>query len=77
MMEFNNNNNIILTISFFLSFLNKGFYFRIFFDRNFIFYEIIRKRLQIIKIENILIKIKKFLEYKKSRLKINREIMKN
>ena len=44
-MNFNNYNNIILTIFLFSFYLNKGFYFRIIFDRNFIFYEIIRERL--------------------------------
>ena len=51
-MKFNNNNNIIFC-------LNKGFYFWIFFNYNYTFYEITFERLQIIKIENISIKIKK------------------
>ena len=76
-MEFNDNNNTASAISLSPFYLNKGFHPRMSFDRDFISYEITRERLQATKAEDISIRIKKLLEYKKSRLKINREIIKN
>ena len=54
MIEFADNNNVLIFINVSLFYINKGFYFYISFNFNIINYIIIRKRFNIIKIKNII-----------------------
>ena len=63
MVEFSDNNNISSAIDLIFFYLNKGFYSRISFDPNLIFYKITRERLKAAKAKNIASKIKELLKY--------------
>ena len=54
MIEFANNNNILIFINVSLFYANKDFHFYISFNFDIINYIIIRKRFNIIKVENII-----------------------
>ena len=54
MIEFVNNNNVLVFINVSFFYANKEFHFRISFNFNMIDYVIIRKRLNVVKIKNII-----------------------
>ena len=54
MIEFADNNKIFFVIDMFFFFVNKNFDFRMIIESNEIFYEFIRERFLIVKIENII-----------------------
>ena len=53
-IEFANNNNVLIFINMSLFYTNKGFHLYISFNFNIINYVIIQKRLNIIKVKNII-----------------------
>ena len=61
MIEFTNNNVLFSIINLFSFFINKDFYSKISFNSDIIKYKIIRKRLNAIKIKNIINYIKNVL----------------
>ena len=54
MIEFANNNNVLIFINVSLFYINKGFHFRISFNFDIINYVIIRKRFDVVKVKNII-----------------------
>ena len=70
MIEFVNNNVDSSIIELLLFFVNKDFYFRINFSFDFIFYTSTKKRLLIVKIENIIDIMQNIFNYVRNNVEI-------